>query len=384
MQCLSFAVALGLLWGTWAQINVVHPECDSPEAEGAALVAQDYLNAQHSHGYKYALNRIEDIKIITKPGGDLYVMEIELLQTDCHVFDPTPIINCTVRPKALTAVEGDCDVVLKNISGALTVTAFKCKTEESREDLCLGCPTLLPLNDTKALDFVLASLGTFNNMTENVTFSLLEVGRMSSQNVLGRPIYLAEYIVTEASCTGSVCEPLNDAMAVRGICSAKGLNSEHSIDCKMFPNLISVVDNSTSLGTPAVHAHSGNLSTVYGLRHHKLTALHDPFTLLSAESAESVEVVPVAPAAASETPAAASETPAAASETPAAASETPAAASETPASSADLTQAEVATDSNSRELFKRDLAAVESNSSVTHDSPVLMVPVCPGRIRFFD
>lgn len=59
-------MVLVLLVGVWAQVNVLRPQCDSAEAEEAALVAQDYLNSQHTHGYKYALNRIEDIKIITK------------------------------------------------------------------------------------------------------------------------------------------------------------------------------------------------------------------------------------------------------------------------------------------------------------------------------
>lgn len=66
MNFLGITLILGLLAGVWAQINVVRPQCDSPEAEEAALVAQDYINAQHIHGYKYALNRIEDIKIYTK------------------------------------------------------------------------------------------------------------------------------------------------------------------------------------------------------------------------------------------------------------------------------------------------------------------------------
>lgn len=88
------------------------------------------------------------------------------------MLDPTPVANCTVRPKILTvrennkeknlpvttnsclnlhmnntnrnnafvciivqffvsnqAVEGDCDVVLDKVAGVLTVTAFKCNTE---------------------------------------------------------------------------------------------------------------------------------------------------------------------------------------------------------------------------------------------------------------
>lgn len=66
MNSLGITVVLGLLLGVWAQVNVLRPECDSPEAEEAALVAQDYLNSQHTHGYKYALNRIEDVKILSQ------------------------------------------------------------------------------------------------------------------------------------------------------------------------------------------------------------------------------------------------------------------------------------------------------------------------------
>lgn len=64
MNLLSVSVVLVLVVGTWAQINVFQPRCDSPTAEEAALAAQDYLNGQHAHGYKYTLNRIEDIKVM--------------------------------------------------------------------------------------------------------------------------------------------------------------------------------------------------------------------------------------------------------------------------------------------------------------------------------
>uniref|UniRef100_A0A3B3XDK1 Cystatin fetuin-A-type domain-containing protein n=1 Tax=Poecilia mexicana TaxID=48701 RepID=A0A3B3XDK1_9TELE len=244
MQLLGITVALGLLGGIWAQPNILLPECDSLEAEEAALVAQDHLNAQHTHGYKYALNRIEEIKIHTPDGNNTYVMEIELLETDCHVLDPTPVANCTVRPKHLTAIEGDCDVVLKKVAGVLTVLAFKCKTEESREDLCSGCSTLLPLNHTQGQDFVQTSLIKLNNETQNLTYSLLEIGRMSSQMPL--------------------------------------------------------VDANNTIGSPLppqVHIHAGRVSHKHGTGHHKLTALHNPhMSSYLSESAESDEVVPVAPA----------------------------------------------------------------------------------------
>uniref|UniRef100_A0A674NN41 Alpha-2-HS-glycoprotein 2 n=1 Tax=Takifugu rubripes TaxID=31033 RepID=A0A674NN41_TAKRU len=330
MNLLSVSVVLVVLVGAWAQIKVTRPLCDSAEAEEAALAAQDYLNGQHTHGYKYTLNRIEDIKVMAMPDGNsTYVLEVDLLETDCHVLDPTPLANCTVRPKMMTSVEGDCDVVMKKVGGAFTVTAFKCKTEESTEDLCLGCPVLLPLNDTTALSFVRETLVTVNNRTKNITYSLLEVGRMSSQVVSGGPTYIAEYIITEANCT-ETCSPLLDASAARGICYAKGKEGAHTVDCKMFPVQVKCYSNTTvaAASPPHVHAHAHAHPHHHGFRHHKLTALHNPHLsgLLSSESSESGEVAD-APAP----------------------------------------------------IVKRD-APVEP---VLEANPVLLVPLCPGRVRHF-
>ncbi|KAK1879743.1 Alpha-2-HS-glycoprotein [Dissostichus eleginoides] len=402
MNTLGVTVVLGLLLGVWAQTNIERPQCDSPEAEEAALAAQDYLNAQHTHGYKYALNRIEDIKVYTKPDGDnTYKLEIELLETDC--------------------IEGDCDVLLKRVGGVMTVTAFKCKTEESTEDFCFGCPTLLPLNDTTALDFVHTSLATFNNMTENVKYAVMEVGRMSSQVVSGGPIYLAEYVVVEANCTDDPCVPLNDAMAARGFCTARGSSIDHLVDCKMFLTMMPIIDanstvadaNSTVADTnsiaaadtnstaaadtnstaaadtnsiaaadtnstaaadtnstaapampPMVHIHTGSLSPKLGLRYHKLTTLHDPEPsgFLSSESGESAEVVPVAPAVV----------------------DTAAAPAADPAVDA----ADAGSDSDSSNSAE-DLVVVKIDvpvaaaPAVVDPIVVVPVPVCPGRKIFF-
>ncbi|XP_022610883.1 alpha-2-HS-glycoprotein-like [Seriola dumerili] len=408
MKTLGITVVLGLLVVVWAQVNVQQPLCDSPEAEEAALVAQNYLNAQHTHGYKYALNRIEDINVLTRPDGDIiYGLEIDLLETDCHVLDPTPVANCTVRPKLLTAVEGDCDVVLKKVGGALTVIAFKCKTDESREDLCLGCYSLLPLNDTAGLEFAHASLATFNNNTVNVTYTILEVGRMSSQLVSGGPQYSVEYVIVEANCTNDVCVPLNEPLAERGFCIARGSLTAHAVDCKMFNVLMPVVDaNSTAVPDPAlppaVHVFTGSPSHKHGLRHHKLTSHHDPHLsgLLSAESAESDEIVPIVPAvvgapAAPGNPAPAGDSTPAAGPTlaadPAPAVEaTPAA--DAPAADAPAADSGSASDSPHsseipRILFKRDVAVTPDLTVVDgpgpQTDPILLVPACPGRVRFF-
>lgn len=40
--------------------------------------------------------------LLQPDGSSTYFLEIELLETQCHVMDPTPVANCTVRPKRLT------------------------------------------------------------------------------------------------------------------------------------------------------------------------------------------------------------------------------------------------------------------------------------------
>lgn len=158
---------------------------------------------------------------------------------------------------------------------------------------------------------------------------------------------------------------------------------------------------------PVVHVHTGSLSPKHGLRHHKLTALHNPqlSDLLSAESSESAEVVPVAPAvlpAADPAPAVADPVPAATDPAPAATDPAPAAADPSPAAPADFAPTAAVSPvlddsssdsdaSNSHEipiiLKKRDVLAAPApavvDAPVTQTDPITLVPVCPGRVRFF-
>uniref|UniRef100_A0A4W5QFH3 Alpha-2-HS-glycoprotein 2 n=1 Tax=Hucho hucho TaxID=62062 RepID=A0A4W5QFH3_9TELE len=338
MSLLGIALVLGLLTGAWAQMllhNVTRPPCDSPDVKAAALVAQDYLNSQHTHGYKYALNQIDDIKIITK------------------------------------AVEGDCDVVLRKVGGVMSVTAFKCKTEESTEDLCVGCASLLPLNDTAGLAMVSASLVTFNSKTgKESLFAIMEVGRMSTQVVSGGARYLAEYVIVETNCTANDsddnCVPLTHAMAKRGFCQVAGVSSLHSIQCDIFAasSMMPIVDTNGTVPVPAPVVHVGILPKVHGLRHHKLTALHDPDRsgLLSAESGESGEseesIVPVVPVVVVPV----------GTEAPPVVVVDPVVGTDAPVVSG---------------VVKREAPEPVPDSPAIVSAPLAPVPVCPGKKKFF-
>lgn len=107
---------------------------------------------------------------------------------------------------------------------------------------------------------------------------------------------------------------------------------------------------------PHIHAHAH--AHHHGFRHHKLTALHNPHLsgLLSSESSESGEVTSNA----------------------AAVDGTPGPAADSSAASAANSEATPEADAPAP-IVKRD-APVEP---VLQADPVLLVPLCPGRVRHF-
>lgn len=126
-----------------------------------------------------------------------------------------------------------------------------------------------------------------------------------------------------------------------------------------FQMLAADSNTTVAVASPHVHAHAhAHPHHHHGFRHHKLTALHNPHLsdLLSSESSESGEVAPNA-AAVDGTPGPATDSSAASA-----------------ANSAVTPEADAPAP-----IVKRD-APVES---VLQANPVLLVPLCPGRVRHF-
>lgn len=76
----------------------------------------------------------------------------------------------------------------------------------------------------------------------------------------GGPIYLAEYVVAEGNCTGDVCEPLSDAMAVslhKTTYYIKSPNLQYFWQCLSIPFF---------LGSWHLHCQRFELSTYSGLQ----------------------------------------------------------------------------------------------------------------------
>ncbi|NXQ32227.1 FETUA protein, partial [Alaudala cheleensis] len=230
--------------------------CDDPESEAAAEVAVNYINGHSHHGYKFALNRIEDIRVVPQgPNNELIFLELDLLETKCHILSPTPLANCTVRSFAEHAVEGDCDVKLQKVDGTLSVLASKCHSHaDSSEDIvkvCPDCPLLTSLNNTEVLETVSAALNDYNSKTTESYLRLLEIGRAKIQYHPGHAV-VTEFAVGATNCSAQeakanvgACQLLPEDQSNFGFCTAvmvKRPSQDLQVDCELYGHQVPAPD----------------------------------------------------------------------------------------------------------------------------------------------
>ncbi|NXC50444.1 FETUA protein, partial [Penelope pileata] len=222
--------------------------CDDPETEAAAEFAVNYINDHSHHGYKFALNRIEQVRVLPQgPNNEIIFLELDLLETTCHILSPTPLANCTVRSFTEHAVEGDCDIKLQKVNGQLSILGTKCHSHaDSSEDIqrvCPDCPLLASLNDTEVLAAVTAALNDYNSKTPGAYLRLLEIGRARKQF---HPVHVVavEFAVAATNCTAEeakanleACQLLPEDQSNFGFCTASIVTSpsqELQADCQLY------------------------------------------------------------------------------------------------------------------------------------------------------
>ncbi|XP_075013384.1 alpha-2-HS-glycoprotein [Calonectris borealis] len=259
--------------------------CDDPESEAAAEVAVSYINGHSHHGYKFVLNRIENIRVIPQGlNNDIMFLELDLLETTCHILSPTPLANCTVRSFTEHAVEGDCDVKLQKLDGKLSVLASKCHSHaDSSEDvlqLCPDCPLLASLNNTEVLTTVTAALNDHNSKTADAYLRLLEIGRAKIQYYPAH-IVSVEFAVAATNCSAEeakdnveACQLLPDDQSNFGFCTATMVTSPSQalrVDCQLYGHQPGV-----TYSQPGQDTSAGLVpSVVQGFTSHNLRLSHN-------------------------------------------------------------------------------------------------------------
>ncbi|XP_044526843.1 alpha-2-HS-glycoprotein [Gracilinanus agilis] len=223
-------------------LPVRDPNCDDPDVEQAAHEIVRYVNDQHHSGYKYRLNQIDKARVYPRrPSGEVYVMEVDMLETTCHVMDRTPLENCTVRQLVEHAVEGDCEASVLKMDGLYTVLNAKCESNpDSAEDVrkvCPDCFLLAPLNNTKVVHAVEASMAAFISQNQTTHYKLLEVSRAQISPL--QTSISVEFVIAPTDCgpggadDPSSCNPLADQYGFcKGTLTEKAGVEDVSVICK--------------------------------------------------------------------------------------------------------------------------------------------------------
>ncbi|XP_068879996.1 alpha-2-HS-glycoprotein [Aphelocoma coerulescens] len=258
--------------------------CDDPESVAAAEAAVNYINGHSHHGYKFALNRVKEIHVVPQgPNNDIIFLELDLLETECHILSPTPLANCTVRSFAEHAVEGDCDVKLQKVDGTLSVLASKCHSHaDSSEDIlkvCPDCPLLATLNNTEVLGTVSAALNDYNSKTTDSYLRLLEIGRAKIQY---HPVHtvVAEFAVGATNCSAGeakanagACQLLPEDQSNFGFCTAvmvKHPSQDLQVDCQLYGHQPGV-----TYAHPGQDTSAGLVPSAVGFTNHNLRLSHN-------------------------------------------------------------------------------------------------------------
>ncbi|XP_035300583.1 alpha-2-HS-glycoprotein isoform X2 [Cricetulus griseus] len=261
MKSLVLLFCLAQLWGCQSAphntgLGFKEVACDDPEVEQVALLAVDYLNQHLLHGFSHVLNRIDKVKLwFRRPVGVVYELELDTLETTCHVLDPTPPANCS-------AVEGDCDFHVLKQDGKFTVFHSQCHSNpDSAEDvrkLCPNCGLLIPFNDTNVVRTVKAALDTFNAQNNGTYFKLVEISR-----ALNVPLPVStsvEFVVAATDCNAQeVTDPAKCNLLAEkqyGFCKASLVQKlggeEVSVACKDFQKQPQPASANTAGPAPAV------------------------------------------------------------------------------------------------------------------------------------
>ncbi|XP_040284239.1 alpha-2-HS-glycoprotein [Bufo bufo] len=248
--------------------------CDDPEVHEGANLAVKHINSQHRTGYKFALDRVENVHVRSSALGEFFYLELDLLETVCPSLSPEPLMNCSVRPITEQAVEADCDVKLQKQNGTFTVLRTKCKSElDSAENLLRPCPgcLLAPLNDTQVVHAVDVSLKKFNGGNNTVFYLLHEIGRGRIQSGISNSVHV-EYIITASNCTiddvnagVDPCVKETGVNAHIGVCTGSVVKHQGAVDeevtvtCTIYePQVIEVAAPPPPLALPQtqrVHSH---------------------------------------------------------------------------------------------------------------------------------
>uniref|UniRef100_A0A4W4HL57 Uncharacterized protein n=1 Tax=Electrophorus electricus TaxID=8005 RepID=A0A4W4HL57_ELEEL len=202
--------------------------CDSKSVEKLALLAMTYINEDRQTGYKFALNRVFNAHVHPQgPAGKVYYLDLDILETKCHVLSPKSWKRCEIRPFMETQISGNCNTtILHTTEGFSYLYSYDCTLvpdpPEKLQRTCPDCPLLLALGSDRAVS---AAKTTLRRYTQQSTLPMrltLDTITRASQRTSPTAAIFVEYTVQECSVSPVqevLCVPADAGKGPIGFCT---------------------------------------------------------------------------------------------------------------------------------------------------------------------
>ncbi|XP_077439155.1 fetuin-B [Vanacampus margaritifer] len=224
--------------------------CNDKPVEKLSRLALTYINEDRAEGYKFALNRIANVHLHAQgPAGNVYYLDLDVLETKCHIGSPKPWKRCDVRPFMETQISGNCNTTILHTSeGYSYLYSYDCTLvpdpAEKLQQTCPTCPILLPVDSQQAVLAVQVALLSYKRQsTLGAGLGVKRITRAAEQTVPVKARFV-EYTVQE--CPEGVtekgtCQQLTPASDTEtaGFCTASVHGDLHAhpdvqVSCEIF------------------------------------------------------------------------------------------------------------------------------------------------------
>ncbi|XP_072516979.1 alpha-2-HS-glycoprotein [Salminus brasiliensis] len=261
MQSLTWTFLMVQCFGAMAT-HVSPVPCDDKSVDKLARLAITYINEDRQTGYKFALNRIFNVHVHPQgPAGKVYYLDLDVLETKCHVLSPKSWKRCEIRPFMETQISGNCNTtILHTPDGFSYLYSYDCTlvpdTPEKLQRTCPDCPLLLSVDNTIAVSTAKTTLHKYNHQSTLPVRLTLEAVTRASHQTSPVAASFVEYTVQECSVAPTqdvLCVPANAGKGAVGFCvgavlGANPVQKDVKVSCEIFhPQRIGI---SVAVGIP--------------------------------------------------------------------------------------------------------------------------------------
>uniref|UniRef100_A0A3B5LFF1 Cystatin fetuin-B-type domain-containing protein n=1 Tax=Xiphophorus couchianus TaxID=32473 RepID=A0A3B5LFF1_9TELE len=222
----------------WMITKLAPVPCNDKAVEKLSRLAVTYINEDRTEGYKFALNRIANVYLHAQgPGGNVYYLDLDVLETKCHIGSPKPWKRCDVRPFMETQISGNCNTtILHTPEGFSYLYSYDCALvpdpPEKLLQTCPTCPVLLSVDSPLAMDTAGITLEAYKRQsTLGAGLGVKRVTRAAAQ--------VPQWLMLAGNESLLLNSLLNNVLSTAGFCagSVYGDVSKYpdvQVSCEMY------------------------------------------------------------------------------------------------------------------------------------------------------